>query len=399
MTTTLAERWGIDPQRFWMHGRQPEQPVRFDGSRQLWAVSGYPEAVQVIGDPQRFSSNLVPLLPVDPDPALTDGNLIQMDPPDHRELRGLVSHAFTRKVVADLEPRIAEVTRELLDEFAGQERFDLITGLAYPLPVIVIAELLGVPGSDRQLFKEWADALFTNQSALSLAEDDLAEQQAGLADQAQPAQEMGEYVLAHAAERRRKPRADLLTKLVEAEVDGKRLTDAQLVNFASLLLLAGHITTTMLLGNTVLCLDAHPEQQSLVRANRALVPGAIEESVRFMTPFTALYRATTTEVEIGGRRIPERQVVTVQLAAANRDARQWADPMTFDVTRDPNPHLGFGRGIHFCLGAPLARLEGRVALNILLDRFPVLRTDPATRPQFMPSPDSMGVSELPLLTS
>ncbi|MER7012562.1 cytochrome P450 [Saccharopolyspora sp. NPDC000359] len=397
--TTLAEQWGIDHQQFWMHGRQPEHPVRFDESRQLWAVSGYPEAVQVLGDPQRFSSNVVPLLPVEPDPALTDGNLIQLDPPGHRELRGLVSHAFTRKVVADLEPRIAEVTGELLDELTGLERFDLVSGLAYPLPVIVVAELLGVPSSDRELFTKWAGALFANQSALSLAEDDLAEQRADLAEQAQPAAELGEYLLAHAAERRRRPREDLLTKLVEAEVDGRRLTDAQLANFASLLLLAGHITTTMLLGNTVLCLDAHPEQQAAVRADRALVPGAIEESVRFTTPFTALYRATTAEVEIADQRIPERQVVTVQLAAANRDPRRWADPMTFDVTRDPNPHLGFGRGIHFCLGAPLARLEGRVALNLLLDRFPVLRTDPTTRPEFMPSPDSMGVSALPLLTS
>ncbi|MGW1679577.1 hypothetical protein [Saccharopolyspora sp. NPDC002376] len=149
--TTLAERWGIDQQQFWMHGRQPAHPVRFEETRKLWAVSGYPEAVQVISDPQRFSSNLLPLMPIEAAEAITDGNLIQMDPPDHRELRTLVSHAFTRKVVADLEPRIAEVTGELLDELAGQDRFDLVTGLAYPLPVIVIAELLGVPGSDQQL--------------------------------------------------------------------------------------------------------------------------------------------------------------------------------------------------------------------------------------------------------
>ncbi|MER7077388.1 Cytochrome P450 [Saccharopolyspora kobensis] len=399
MTTTLAERWGIDQRHFWMHGEQPAQPVRHDEARKLWAVSGYQEAVQVIGDPQRFSSDLVPLLPIDIDPALTDGNLIQMDPPGHRELRTLVSHAFTRKVVADLEPRIAEVTGELLDEVTGQDRFDLVTALAYPLPVIVIAELLGVPASDQQLFKEWAHALFASQAELSMNEDDLAEQEAGMSEQNRPAAEMGEYLLAHAAERRSKPREDLLTKLVEAEVDGKGLTDAQLANFASLLLLAGHVTTTMLLGNTVLCLDAHPEQLARLRADRALLPGAIEESVRFMTPFTALYRATTTEVEIAGQRIPEKQVVTVQLAAANRDARQWADPMTFDITRDPNPHLGFGRGIHFCLGAPLARLEGRVALNLLLDRFPALRTDPTTPLKFMSSPDAMGVSELTLLTS
>jgi cytochrome P450 len=205
-----------------------------------------------------------------------------------------------------------------------------------------------------------------------------------------------DYLGEHAAERRRAPREDLLSKLVQAEVDGERLADAEVVNFAMILLIAGHITTTMLLGNTVLCLDSNPEQAARVRADRSLVPSAIEESLRFFSPFAALGRVTTSEAELGGRTIPADELIMVWIAAANRDPRQFTDPGTFDLDRDPNPHVGFGRGIHFCIGAPLARLEGRVALNILLDRYPALRTDPQTPPEFIPSPNMTGVRKLPL---
>lgn len=323
---------------------------------------------------------------------------MQLDPPDHGKLRKLVSHAFTPKIVAGLEPRISALTHELLDEVADRDRFELVTDLAYPLPVIVIAELLGVPSSDRPLFRKWVDQLFDNQDQFSLLDQD-EEQRALLEKRMAQAQVMLDYLRAHADERRRQPREDLLTQLVQAEVDGERLTDPEVANFANLLLTAGHITTTMLLGNTVLCLDTHPEQAARVRADRSTVPGAIEESLRLLTPFAATFRLTTTEVEIAGQRIPADEVIAVRLAAANRDRRQFADPDVFDPTRDPNPHLGFGRGIHFCLGAPLARLEGRIALNILLDRFPVLRTDPDNPPVFLPAPDLTGLKTLPLRTS
>ncbi len=209
---------------------------------------------------------------------------------------------------------------------------------------------------------------------------------------------MFDYIREHVAERRRQPRQDLLTQLVTAEVDGNRLTDNEVVNFAVLLLVAGHVSTTLLLGNTLLCLDAHPEWAARVREDRSLVPSAIEESLRMFSPFAGVTRSTYTEVEIAGQRVPADQMIMVWLAAANRDARQFADPDTFIPTRDPNPHLGLGRGIHFCLGAPLARLEGRVALNMLMDRFPVLRTDPANPPTFVPTPNMTGVRTLPMRT-
>ncbi|MEU0565457.1 cytochrome P450 [Nonomuraea sp. NPDC005983] len=396
----IVERYNIPEQHFWLHGPRSGRPVEYDAGTGLWNVYGYPELQEVLGDPATFSSDTMRVVPKDLMPDSEEfslaGFITQIDPPEHGKLRKLVSSAFTRKVVADLEPRIAVVTHELLDAAQDRGRLELVTDLAYPLPVIVIAELLGVPSSDRALFKQWADALFQRDTKVSLTEP--AEQQKlDVEATMRPWREMSAYLAGHAAERRRQPRADLLTKLVEAEVDGERLPDDQVVNFAIVLLLAGHVTTTMLLGSTVLCLDAFPEQQDKVRADRASLPAVIEESLRFLTPFAMLGRSTTREVELGGVTIPADQLVMIWLGAANRDPRQFPDPDVFDPARDPNPHLSFGRGIHFCLGAPLARLEGRVALNILLDRFNPLRTDPDDPVDFMPTPAMTGVRRLPLI--
>ncbi|MEV0198877.1 cytochrome P450 [Nonomuraea sp. NPDC050691] len=396
--TDIVERYDIPEQHFWLRGTRSGPPVEYDSATGMWNVYGYPEAQQILGDPATFSSDTMRVIPKGMIPEgefSMEGFITQIDPPDHGKLRKLVSSAFTRKVVADLEPRIAALTHELLDAARERGRLELVTDLAYPLPVIVIAELLGVPASDRALFKQWADALFQRDAKISLnepAEGQNADIQATL----KPWKEMTAYLAGHAAERKRQPRADLLTRLVEAEVDGERLPDQQVVNFAIVLLIAGHITTTMLLGNTVLCLDAFPEQQEKVLADRTLVPAAIEESLRLFTPFAALGRSTAREAELDGVTIPADKLVMVWLGAANRDPRQFTDPGAFDPGRDPNPHLAFGRGIHFCLGAPLARLEGRVALNILLDRFGPLRTDPGDPVTFMPAPTMTGVRRLSL---
>ncbi|KAA5836028.1 cytochrome P450 [Saccharopolyspora hirsuta] len=391
--TTLADTWGINEAQFWLRGVRPDHPVEHDEATGIWNVYGYPEVLAALSDPSTFSSNTQRLVP-ETSPQFSEGNLVQMDPPEHNKLRKLVSHAFTPKVVADLEPRIAELTNELLD--AVHDRTELVADLAYPLPVIVIAELLGVPSSDRGLFKKWVDAMFDSSNQFSLKERS-KEQEEYFAKAMEQVQQLTDYLVEHARERRRQPREDLLSKLVLAEVDGARLSDNEVANFGMVLLIAGHITTTMLLGNTVLCLDAHPEQYAKIRADRSLVPSAIEESLRFFSPFAAVSRSTTRDVELGGRTIPADQLVLCWVAAANRDPRQFTDPDVFDITRDPNPQIGFGRGIHFCLGAPLARLEGRVALNILLERFPNLRTDPAEAPEFLPSPAMTGVKRLPLL--
>ncbi|MGW2720098.1 cytochrome P450 [Streptomyces sp. NPDC001492] len=395
--TTLFDRWGIHPHHFWLRGRQPESPVALDERTSMWNVYGYDEVQQILADPKVFSSGTADLLAVEVDPEVMEGNLLQMDPPGHRKLRNLVSSAFTPKVVADLEPKIVKLTHELLDQVQGQERIELVGDLAYPLPVIVIAELLGVPASDRDLFRGWAERMMEASIDVLKAEGD-EEQELALKEQMDNIAKLRDYLRVHVLERRRHPREDLLTKLVEARVDGERLSDNEVVNFAYILLVAGHITTTLLIGNTTLCLDAHPEEHALLRADRSRIPGVLDETLRYLTPFSLALRATTTEVELAGQRIPSGRMVMLWLSAANRDPRHFERPDVFDPSRTSNSHLGFGRGIHFCLGAPLARLEGRIVLDILLDRFPVLRTDPATPPTFMQADHMTGARSLPLLT-
>ncbi|MFC0549181.1 cytochrome P450 [Kutzneria chonburiensis] len=370
--------------------------VHYDDRLGTWNVTGHPEMLSALNDPATFSSNIPRLFGEHPDDRISDGNLVQTDPPDHRKLRSLANTAFTPKVVAALQPRIVELTTELLDAVDGD--LELVSQLAHPLPVIVIAELLGVPVSDRELFRQWADLLLLNDGEFTAKDEDGA-QARRFQEMAAALQPMADYLLSHLNERRTRPREDLLTRLVQAELDGERLTDGQLVNFTTVLLLAGHITTTMLLTNTVLCLDENPEHAAKIRADRSLLPGAIEESLRLRSPFNVLARVTAVETALGGQVIPADRMVLLWANQANRDPRVFARPDEFDPLRDPNPHLSFGRGIHFCLGAPLARLEGRIALNLLLDRFPVLRTDPADPPVLTATTNSTGVSRLPLRTA
>ena len=343
--------------------------VHYDEKQHAWQVLGHPEVSTVLSDPSRFSSDLGSLMPEQEDMKLFQkGNFVRLDPPRHRKLRGLVSQAFTPRMVAGLEPRIADVTTELLDATGGSERFDLIDELAYPLPVIVIAELLGIPTADRAVFRRWADTLFQRtdvdpeKSLISVAQESI--------DALAPTlHEMNSYLLDHIRAHRARPGDDLTSKLLQAEVDGERLDDEEIVGFVGLLLLAGHITTTATLGNAIVSFDEHPAAAAEVRSDPTLLPAAIEEVLRHRTPFPRLARRARTDVEVGGSAVPANAIVIAWLTAANRDARVFAEPNVFDIHRKPNPHLTFGHGIHFCLGAPLARLEARIALGILLQRY------------------------------
>jgi hypothetical protein len=388
-----VDTWGAPQSLFWLRGERHAEPVAFDPATKVWNVYGHAESLRILNDPGTFSSAVQRKIPIDD--RLNEGNLLRMDGVPHAKLRKIVSRVFTPKVVAGLEPRIAKVTGELLDGIADRDRFDLIEELAYPLPVIVIAELLGVPGEDRPLFKEWVDMMFRGRDEIFIEADETASGEKVVMD---GAEEVLRYIAEHVERRRARPQDDLLSKLVEAEVDGERLTDAEVVNFGFVLLLTGHITTTMLLGNAVLCLDTYPEWQDRARADRSVIPAVIEESLRMLPPFAAVSRLTNEAVELGGQHIPENELLMVWLAAANRDEQAFPRPDVFDPARDPNNHLAFGRGVHFCMGAPLARLEGRVALDILLDRFPRLRTDPAEGPTFKTIPIMTGIDRLPLLT-
>ncbi|MYT29121.1 cytochrome P450 [Streptomyces sp. MspMP-M5] len=347
---------------------QAAGPVRHDERQGVWQVLDHRSVAAVLADPATYSSDLSGLTPTQPDfETFREGNFVGMDPPRHRTLRTLVSQAFTPRVVAGLEPRIHTLTTELLDAVADRDRFDVVEALTYPLPVIVIGELLGVPAEDRGLFQEWAAVLFGGDDLGDAP--DMADLERALNALAPTVREMNGYLLDHIRRHRRAPGDGLTGRLLAAEADGVRLTDQEIVGFVALLLVAGHITTTALLGNAVLCLDAHPDAAALLRAEPGRLPAALEEVLRWLPPFPELGRRTTREVEIGGHTLPADTLVMPHLAAANRDPARFAEPDRFDVTRHPNPHLTFGHGIHFCFGAPLARLEARIALRLLLDRF------------------------------
>ncbi|MGW4891926.1 cytochrome P450 [Kitasatospora sp. NPDC004240] len=376
----------------WFRRMRDEEPVSHDVRAGVWHVFRYAETEQILADPAVFSSDFSDLTPSQEDVDLfSRGNLIRKDPPDHRKLRALVGKAFTPRVVAGLAPRITAITGELLDAVEGADRIELVSDLAYPLPVIVITELLGIPPEDRATFRRWAEALVSPGSGSG----GLIPNEERVRSMALVMREMNPYCLDHIRSRRARPKDDLISALAAAEVDGQRLADEEMVGFVSLLLLAGHITTTVLLGNAVLALAEDPEAAAALRADRSLLPTAIEEVLRHRAPLAPMTRRTTREVEIGGRVIPAGEIIVAWLSSANRDERVFPDPDRLDVRRRPNPHLSFGHGIHFCVGAPLARLETRIALDLMLDRWEGFSAGPGV--EFHDARGIFGPKRLPLL--
>jgi cytochrome P450 len=288
--------------------------------------------------------------------------LITTDRPRHTQLRALVSRAFTPRRIARLEPRIRAIARELLDDVKGRSEFDLVREFSGPLPTIVIAELLGVPAEDQEWFKE---------KSIAVAQFDPTKPRdaASMA----PALELGRYLADVFAARRREPRDDLISALLAAEIDGERLNDIELIGFGFLLLVAGNETTTNLISNAAILLDRHRDQRRLLLEDPGRIPGAIEEFLRYDSPVQGLARTTAAPVTLHGVTIPEGRKVLLLFGSANHDERAIPDADRFDVLRTPNPHVAFGFGAHFCLGANLARLEARVAFEELLARLPDYR--------------------------
>jgi cytochrome P450 len=291
--------------------------------------------------------------------------MLVMDPPDHTRVRGLVSKAFTPRRVAALEARVRKLVGELLDQaLAAGPQLDVIRDLGEPLPAIVIAELLGLPPEDHRAFKQWSTAVIETVPQVPLgAGKDLSEK----------VEVILRYLRGKIADRRRAPGDDLISGMIEAQEERDALSDQELLATSFLLLVAGHETTTNLIGNGTLALLRNPDQLARLRAEPLLMENAVEELLRYDSPVQATVRVTTEEIELGGQRVPPNALVICGIGAANRDPAVHPDPDRLDLGRSDIRHLSFGLGAHFCLGAALARLEGRTAFEVLLERCPNLR--------------------------
>ena len=374
----------------------PSYPALLDGpprSVNLFVpttlVARYDHVLEVLHDPARFSTRR-PEMPMrqrlDPFGAPT---VLLSDPPVHTRLRKLVSKAFTPRRIHELEPRIRSITTALLDRVAGKGSFEAMAALANPLPVIVIAEMLGVSAGDHEQFKRWSNSL------ISAFRPDALGEVAAEAIAAKNA--LRAYFAAEIEKRRAAPSDDLVGALVAARDEAGALSEAELLAFVVLLLLAGNETTTNLIGNGLLARCRYPGQFERLRQHPELVPTAIEEMLRFDPPVQMTVRMAEQDTSIGGTEVARNSLTFVLLAAANRDPRQFPNPERFNVARTPNEHLSFGEGIHFCLGAPLARLEGAIAIGLVLERFPKLRlADPGAKLDYRGSLALRGLQSLPL---
>ena len=368
----------------WYEQMRRDAPAHVDPHSGVLSVFRYDDVQRVLSDYEAFSSERGPR-DVSATSALS-ASLISSDPPRHRQLRNLVTQAFTPRAITQLAPRITAIIDELLDPIAGAGQMDFIETLAGPLPVIVIAEMLGIPPSERVLFKRWSDAIVSTSAAPTANELSFMEAQ----------QEMARYFSRLIAERRAEPRDDLISHLIAAQIEGQHLTAIELIGFCVLLLVAGNETTTNLLGNAILCFDEQSEAYERLREQRDLIPSSIEEVLRYRSPVQSMFRTATGETELGSVITHPGQPVIAWIGSANHDEARFPDAHRFDIERSPNRHLAFGHGIHFCLGAPLARLEARLALEALATRFRAIRRIPDMPLRWMESSIVYGVQNLPI---
>ncbi len=363
-------------------------PVYWIAPMQAWALSRYADVDFALRNPQIFSSSgftgqtLGDLNPTPEIPWILDIN-----PPDHTRLRKLANKGFLPRLIRAMEPRVQAITQELIAALRSQTEGDLVTTLSGPLPTTVIAEMLGVDSAQLNQFKQWSDDVVLGTSRPTEETVRARVRTSGAA--------LRGYFERLIERRRTEPGEDVITALVRAEEERDSLSASEILGLAMLLLLAGNETTTNLIGNAVRNLLSHPAEMAKVRADRTLVPSLVEEILRYDSPVQLLPRVTTCEVTLANGKIPAGATVFLLLGAANRDARKFPDPDHFDVTRNPQDHVAFGYGIHYCLGAPLARLEGRLALHALLFDCPPFTCTKEPLPQIA-SVIVRGVQTLPL---
>jgi len=320
-----------------------------------WLVFDYETAKRVLNDAETFSSRV---------PAPRNWFLF-FDAPEHTKLRALISRAFTPRTVAMLELRIRDLSQALLDAAMERGEIDLVEEYSVPLPMKVIAGMIGIPLSQWSTYKRWSDTILR----LSYSRSGGEEAERSLVQFRAVTIEMQAYLAGLLAERRESPRDDLLTHLIEAEMDGERLTEEEILGFFQMLVVGGQETTTDLIDNAMLCLLEHPDQLARLRAEPELLEPAIEEVLRYRSPLQWIMRTPRRDTELHGQTIPVGALVLPMIGSANRDPKVFAEPDRFDISRFPNAHIAFGHGPHFCLGAALSRLEAKIALGDLLERF------------------------------
>jgi cytochrome P450 len=351
------------------HRLRDEDPVHHS-PMDFWVLTRYEDVAAVLRDPRFIKEPIVSMVAARFGVSVPPGvglSMLDRDPPDHTRLRSLVSKAFTPRVVEGLRPRIQTMVDDLITRAEAVGSMDLIEEFAYPIPVNVICEMLGVPVEDHERFKGWSLDIARGLDSVWLPPESEIPKRSGAARHA-----IGDYMRGLIAERRASPRGDLLSALIAAEEAGDKLGEDELIATCILLLIAGHETTVNLIGNGTLALLRHPEELRRLRETPGLITNAVEELLRYDGPVQRTARITSTAVTIGGRTIPKGEMVMPFIGAADRDPSQFPDPDRLDLGRADNRHIAFGWGIHFCLGAPLARVEGQIAIDTLVRRLPRL---------------------------
>ncbi len=354
-------------------------------------ISRYADVLATLRDQNRFSSMPVRnRMTMETAEVFGDApSIVSSDPPIHTRMRKLVNRDFTPRAIRALEGRVRTLTNGLLDEVEHKRHFDLIADFAIPLPVRIIAGILGIPGERYETFKRWSDTLI-----------ELTSLPPGtpMADSVRTnLTEMRGYFAGEIERRRRHPGTDLMSSLVAAHEDTEMLNAGELMQFLVILLIAGNETTTNLIGNGMLALQNHPDQMNLLHRDPTLLPRAIEEMLRYDSPVQSVFRTTKEDVEIGGTAVEKGSGIFLMVGSANRDAAKFERPDVFDITREENDHLSFGEGIHYCLGAPLARLEAAVAFGTMLNRFPHMRLDGHPKLDYKTSFFVRGLKSLPMV--